>query len=166
VREVRTPVPRRGGTNARLLHLERDSARLREFLGEIWAREDPYRVFDSPMEWLASDLDRSLGRLAEPTGAIAEEDGRVVGAVLLERPFDDGDAPVLSWLSVRWGYRCDGVGSALLAAIVEELGRTGTSHVASAASPGNTASLYWHWRNGFHARPDPVARFGWGARRR
>jgi hypothetical protein len=166
VRDVRAPVPPRGQATARLLDLERDDARLREFLRDVWSGEDPYRSFDAPTEWVSSHLTASLARLTEPSGAIAEEDGRVIGAVLLERPYDDTGAPMLSWLSVRWGHRCEGVGSALLAAIVEALDQAGVPQLASAVSPGNIASLYWHWRNGFQARPDRTAAWGPAARRR
>ncbi|MGI9001647.1 MAG: GNAT family N-acetyltransferase [Pseudonocardia sp.] len=169
-REVHEPV---GGSRrhaVRLIDPGRDEARLRTFLSEFWRAEDPGRTFEEEdaISWLRDGLDRSFARLAEPAGALAEEDGELIGAVLLEPPHRDDEvaAPQLSWLSVRAGFRCDGVGTDLLAALVEALRASGAEHLASAASPGNRASLAWHWRNGFQIVSDPLARFGWAARRR
>ncbi len=144
-----------------------DLPRLRAFLAETWRTEEPYSVFDDAIarESLGAGLDDSFGRLAEPAGALVEGDGEVIGATLLEHLRDDADAPCLTWLSVRWGHRCDGVATALLAAVVDGLRRTGADRLASFASAGNPASIAWHWRSGFRALPKPIARFRAGSRR-
>lgn len=159
------PVVRRGRHDVRLVHGADDLARA--FLAEFWRAEDPCRTFEqeTAIEWLRACLDDSFARLAEPAGAVADVSGQVVGVVLLERPHRNEAAPFLSWLSVRPGYRCDGVGTALLAAIVDALNAGGVQWLDSGASPANRASLVWHWRNGFQALPDPGARFGPHARR-
>lgn len=86
----------------------------------------------------------------------------------MERPYRDDEmsAPYLSWLSVRAGYRCDGVGTELLAAVIEALCGSGVKQLASSVSPGNRASLFWHWRNGFRVGSDPLAAMGPPAGRR
>lgn len=136
------------------------------FLAGFWRTEDPYRSVEEPGEWLDEGLETSFGRLAEPGGAVAEEDGEIIGAVLVERPHRDESAPCLTWLSVRPGFRCDGVATALLATVVAALDAAGAPHLDSHASPGNRASIAWHWRNGFAAQPDPFAQYSWDARRR
>lgn len=148
--------------------LETSEAALRAFLTGFWRAEDPYRTVDEEVAgpWLTSGLDTSLARLAEPGGAIVEEDGEIIGAVLLEHPYRDRTAPMLSWLAVRSGFRCDGLGSSMLGAITAALHSAGVQRLDSGASPGNRASLFWHWRNGFQAEPDPIARLRVDARRR
>ncbi|MGI9000222.1 MAG: GNAT family N-acetyltransferase [Pseudonocardia sp.] len=169
-REVRLPVPARQRHTVRLADPLGDGERLRSFLTEFWRAEDPYRTVDDDpaSEWLRDGLDSSFIRLATPAGAFAEEDGKIIGVVLLELPYRDADVPVphLSWLSVRSGHRCDGVGTGLLATVVEALHRSGVEQLHSSVSPGNRASLSWHWRTGFQAVSDPLAALGPHARRR
>jgi L-amino acid N-acyltransferase YncA len=142
-----------------------DLPQLRAFLAETWRTEEPYSVFDdaTTRESLDAGLDDSFGRLAEPAGALVEDDGELIGATLVEHLREDADAPCLTWLSVRWGHRCDGVATALLAALVDGLRRTEAERLASFASAGNPASIAWHWRSGFRALPDPIARFRAGS---
>lgn len=169
-REVALPVEGARRHDVRLVDVARDGERLRVFLAELWRAEDPCRTFDDELaaDWLRDGLESSFARLAEPAGALAEEGGEIVGVVLLERPYrgDEVPAPHLSWLSVRSGYRCDGVGTDLLAAITESLRRSGMEQLHSSVSAGNRASLSWHWRTGFQAVSDPLAAFGPHARRR
>jgi GNAT superfamily N-acetyltransferase len=142
-----------------------DLPQLRGFLAETWRTEQPYSVFDdaTARESLDAGLDDSFGRLAEPAGALVEDEGELIGATLVEHLRKDADSPCLTWLSVRWGHRCDGVATALLAAVVDGLRRTGADRLASFASAGNPASIAWHWRSGFRALPDPIARFRAGS---
>ncbi len=163
-RPTSTPVALTREHDVRLLHGPDDG--VRAFLAAFWRTEDPYRTVENPGEWLDEGLERSCGRLAGPGGAVAEEDGEIVGAVLVEQPYRDESAPCLTWLSVRSGFRCDGVGTALLAAILPALQAAGNPQLDSHASVGNRASVAWHWRNGFAALPDPMASFSWEARRR
>jgi GNAT superfamily N-acetyltransferase len=143
-----------------------DLPRLRGFLAELWRTEEPYSVFDDAVakESLEAGLDDSLGGLADPAGALVEEDGELIGATLVEQ-LRYADAPCLTWLSVRWGYRRDGVATALLATVVDGLRSAGADRLESFASVGNAASIAWHWRSGFQALPDPVARFRARSRR-
>lgn len=89
--------------DVRLVDPARDGERLRAFLTQFWRAEDPCRAFDDELatDWLRDGLGSSFARLAEPAGALAEEDGEIVGVVLLERlqRGDDVAAPHLSWLS-------------------------------------------------------------------
>lgn len=149
--------------DVRLLHAPDDG--VRAFLAELWRAEDPFRMVDDPGEWVDEHLARSLGRLAEPVGAVAVEGGEIIGAVLVEQPHRDETAPNLTWLSVRSGFRCDGVGTALLAATVPALRAADVPDLDSHASVGDRASVAWHWRNGFAALPDPMAGYSWDARR-
>ena len=162
-RTTSEPVSRDGRHMVRLLHGPDDA--VRAFLREFWHAHDPYRCVPDPAEWLDEDLDGSFARLAEPGGAIAEENGEIIGAVLVEQPHRDETAPYLAWLSVRPGFRCDGVGTAMLAAIVPALADAGVEYLDSGASVANRASIAWHWRNGFSALPDPYVRFSWDSRR-
>lgn len=136
----------------------------RAFLAETWSREEPYRVVPAAEGWLHAELDRSARRLVGPRGAVVEEEGAVIGAVLVERPFRDVDDPVLTWLAVRSGFRCDGVATSLLAAILDALRAGGVARLASGASAANRASVAWHWRHGFRPLPNPTAPYGVHAR--
>jgi ribosomal protein S18 acetylase RimI-like enzyme len=150
--------------DVRLLHGPDD--RVREFLAGFWRVEDPFRTIEDPDKWIDKELERSFGRLAEPGGAVAEEDGEMVGAVLVERPHRDDTWPCLTWLAVRRGFRCDGVATALLAAVATALDGAGVAQLDSHASPGNRASIAWHWRSGFAALPDPYAAYSSDSRHR
>jgi hypothetical protein len=77
------------GNTARLL--DGPDGALRAFLRKVWHAEDPY--LPDPDHWLDDDLDGSFARLAEPGGAVVEEDGAIIGAVLVERPHREATAP-------------------------------------------------------------------------
>ena len=123
-----------------------DLPQLRAFLAEMWRTEEPYSVFDDAItrESLDAGLDDSFGRLAEPAGALVEDDGELIGATLVEHLREDADAPCLTWLSVRWGHRCDGVAT---------VGRTDNYYAPGTFTPGRRArstpeSFRWAARPG------------------
>lgn len=156
--------------DVRLVDTTRDQERLRTFLADVWRTEDPCRTFDEQTtdEWLRYGLDTSFTRLDEPAGILVEAGAELVGAVVTERPYPRDEIQVLclGWLTVRSGYRCDGVATAMLAAVVEVLRTAGVQQLRSGVSVGNRPSLYWHWRNGFQAVSDPMAGASPAARHR
>lgn len=66
--------------------------------------------------------------------------------------------PHLTWIFVAPLWIDEGLGTALLAEVVEELLRLGYASMCSTFLRGNDASLLWHWRNGFQLRPDMMSR--------
>lgn len=144
-----------------------DRGAVEAFLRAFWLEEEPYAVYEPEdgARYLDDALARSFERLAVPAGAVAVHGEEVIGVVLLERPYghEEPAAPRLTWLSVRFGHRVNGIGRALLAVVVARLRAEGVPVLASGASPANRASLLWHWRNGFSARSDPLARMRHGA---
>ncbi|MBX9624072.1 MAG: hypothetical protein K2X82_09710 [Gemmataceae bacterium] len=74
--------------------------------------------------------------------------------------------PHLTWVFVHpWEVR-RGVGSALLAAVVEALRGLGFSDLASTFALDNGPSALWHWRHGFRLLPQMSALHRrWEARR-
>ena len=66
--------------------------------------------------------------------------------------------PTLTWVFVMpWQHR-RGVGTALLASVAASLRVAGYATLHSGFSPGNDASMRFHWRNGFTLKPDPFGR--------
>lgn len=166
-RATDTPISA-GRHTGRLFDATRDTAAVRAFLREVWSAEDPCVTFDdqTAQRWLTDTLDESLRRLTAAGGAIVEEDAAITGALLVELPYRDDEAPWLCWLSVRSGHRCDGVATALLATVVPALHAAGVTHVDSYVSTASKASVSWHWRHGFALVADPMAGHGPHARRR
>lgn len=136
----------------------------------VWAARD----------WLCSTRDGGEGALVQPACVVAadpEDDKNVMGALLVTvmdesarswyaslRAAVDPPPPDLaegreqsqiSWIFVRPGCSCRGVGTALLAAAARTLWSSGYRELASATHFGNVPSLAWHWRNGFHLLPHP-----------
>jgi GNAT superfamily N-acetyltransferase len=66
--------------------------------------------------------------------------------------------PHLTWIFVDTAYVGDGVGTALLAASVNELLAMGFRQLLSTFMLGNDSSMLWHWRNGFRLLPYPGSR--------
>jgi GNAT superfamily N-acetyltransferase len=119
----------------------------------------------------------SVGQVVEPACFVADDGGRLVGAafVTLLPPGDPGDwdsyfwqeppppdcvarrqgRPHLTWIFVAPLCAGQGVGTALLAAVVGALLRLGFTQLASTFLFGNDTSMLWHWRNGFRLLPYP-----------
>jgi ribosomal protein S18 acetylase RimI-like enzyme len=163
VRDVAAPVVVRRRHAVRLVD-ELPAA----FLADVWREEEPVSVLAAELRepWLERELADSAGRLLDNGVAVAEEDGELIGAVAVEQPSEHDPGPVLTWLSVRRGYRHDGVATALLDAVLASLRASGVEHLTSGAAAGNPASVAWHWRNGFTLIPDPLVRHALHARRR
>jgi GNAT superfamily N-acetyltransferase len=109
-----------------------------------------------------------------------EESQRIVGAIFItllpdedpadwdsfhwpEPPPDDLVArglgrPHLTWIFVRPWNVGNGVGTALLTASIEALGKLGYRQLASTFMMGNESSMLWHWRNGFKLQAYPASR--------
>lgn len=126
------------------------------------------------------------GPLVAPACWVAESltDSRIVGAALVTalRPKVDLTAiaspiwldpppdwleqgigtPHLTWIFVGPTVARHGVGSALLAAVVNELYKLGFRELATTFLLGNDSSLLWHWRNGFEllAYPGSFTKLG------
>jgi GNAT superfamily N-acetyltransferase len=113
----------------------------------------------------------SDGPLIEAASFVAEQEGGLVGAILITL-LPDGDPcdwdsyhwrqpppadcisrrlgrPHLTWVFVSHGEAGRGVGTALLAAAVNALLRLGFQELLSTFMLGNESSMLWHWRNGF-----------------
>ena len=94
----------------------------------------------------------AVGRAQEkaPLGALI--------VTLTRRPGGGGGEPPqphLTWVLVQpWRFR-RGLGTALLGHAVAALSALGHRELDSTFQAGNERSALWHWRNGFHLRPDP-----------
>ncbi len=66
--------------------------------------------------------------------------------------------PHLTWIFVARPEAGQGIGTALLAAAVEELLALGYVELASTFMLGNDSSMLWHWRNGFRLLAYPGSR--------
>jgi GNAT superfamily N-acetyltransferase len=72
--------------------------------------------------------------------------------------------PHLTWIFVAPLVVCQGIGSTLLAAAVNELLRLGYSTLCSTFLMGNHSSTLWHWRNGFRLLPGTFSHRGFKRR--
>jgi GNAT superfamily N-acetyltransferase len=63
--------------------------------------------------------------------------------------------PHLTWVFISPREKGRGVGTALLAAAVQELLAMGFTQLLSTFMAGNDASILWHWRNGFQLLAHP-----------
>ncbi len=66
--------------------------------------------------------------------------------------------PHLTWVFVPPMLTRSGIGSALLAGVVQELRVLGYHHLVSTFLLGNHPSCLWHWRNGFKLAGSPGLR--------
>ena len=124
---------------------------------------------DAATKLLAHARDGGEGPLVPGASfvAIDRERGPIGAAIVtFTKPWPDSierselpAVPSLTWIFVTpWQHRC-GVGSALLAAVVAALRAAGHVTLQSGFSPGNDASMRFHWRNGFALSPDPFGHF-------
>ena len=111
------------------------------------------------------------GPFIERASFMAVDEERAVGAILVtllpegdpcdhecyewrERPPADCiekrlGRPHLTWIFAAPHARGNGIGTALLAATVNELLKMGYKELLSTFMIGNELSTLWHWRNGF-----------------
>ncbi len=66
--------------------------------------------------------------------------------------------PHLTWIFVAPLRSGIGIGTALLAAAVNELLALGYKELLTTFLAGNDSSMLWHWRNGFRLLPHPGSR--------
>ncbi len=75
----------------------------------------------------------------------------VAGAVLVvQKP----DGPFLDMLFIRRRWQRNGLGTALVGAVMNELARAGETHLGSAYNVANKPSIAWHRKLGFEELPD------------
>jgi GNAT superfamily N-acetyltransferase len=117
------------------------------------------------------------GPVIEPACFVAEDEERVVGAILvtliprrkegewwdgtwLEEPKTEDarhllGCPHLTWVFVAPRYAHRGLGSTLLAHSINALVTLEYNELASTFLFGNESTMLWHWRNGFRVLPHP-----------
>lgn len=69
--------------------------------------------------------------------------------------------PHLTWIFVAPLEAGRGVGTALLAAAVDQLRAMGFTDLITTFMKGNDTSMLWHWRNGFELLAHPASRRHW-----
>src|SRR5437588_1306537 len=128
-------------------------------------------------EALARVLASGDGPFIEQASFVATEDKETIGAILITL-LPDGDPcayesyewkakpppdciarrlgrPHLTWVFVSPHGTGHGIGTALLAAAVNELQAMGFTQLLTTFMLGNESSMLWHWRNGFRLVSHP-----------
>lgn len=149
----------------RLLHPDEEQDAVRSFLRAEWWEEPPYQTYDEELRQRVLDDDLRRTRWPTPSapGAVAEEDGVVVGTLLTSPGRAKDEALTLTWLTVTFQQRERGTATAMLAVLLAELSRIGETELRSGFSVANEPSLRWHLRRGFEIVPDTIRR-GWRPR--
>lgn len=170
-----------------------DFEALAQVFAAAFAQVQPYGSLDEAtrLEAARQALERTRtggdGPWIERASGVAEEDGRLLGAVFVTllprgdlREYDSyywtetppADCiekrlgqPHLTWIFVTPLRKGHGVGTALLGAAVRDLLALGYDQLASTFLLGNDSSLLWHWRNGFELLPYPGSARAVNARR-
>lgn len=114
--------------------------------------------------WQSEDDTRQ--RCSQGLCLVAEEEGRLVGTVLLKRVFDSGDPPlyhrpdvqVISQFAVHPSRQGGGIGSALLDAAERLAVETGATEVALDTAEGATHLIDLYERRGYSV----VGSVDWG----
>ena len=86
-----------------------------------------------------------------PVSVVVEVQGRIVGAAMVKQR---RNGPLLDCLFVCPDLARQGLGTALVNRIVEELRQGGEAQLVSYAMLANDASIAWHHRFGFREIPD------------
>src|SRR5262249_42893545 len=127
------------------------------------------------------------GPCVERASFVALHERQIIGAILItllpegdptdwdsyywrEPPPEDCIArrlgrPHLTWIVVSPWFAGQGIGTALLAAAVQELRALGFTQLLSTFLFGNESSMLWHWRNGFQLLAHPSSARLYRARR-
>jgi ribosomal protein S18 acetylase RimI-like enzyme len=94
------------------------------------------------------------------TSVVASDaSSQIIGALLTTRwkpersdpepSYDPAYSAHITWVFVHPFYSRDGVGTQMLASVIDRLRRDRFKHLLTTFLSGNEPSMLWHWRNGF-----------------